>query len=95
MTSYRLSEQAAADIDAIYLYGIVTFGLVQADVYVDGMQAHLARLAVAPYMYPAIDFIRPGYRRSVYGSHAIYYRLYEDGVLIVRILHGQDIDTAL
>ena len=59
------------------------------------MEARFEQLAEQPCMYQAIDYIRPGYRRSVYGSHAIYYRIDGDGVLIVRILRGQDIRVAL
>ena len=37
MGSYRLSDAALADLDRIYEYGILTFGLQQADKYYDGL----------------------------------------------------------
>jgi toxin ParE1/3/4 len=46
-------------------------------------------------IYPAVDHIRVGYRRSVCGVHAIYYRLDSEGVEIVRILKNQDVSQAL
>ena len=55
----------------------------------------LSRRADAPLRYPKVDHIRPGYRRSVYESHAIYYRIDEAGVLIVRILGQQNPEAGL
>ena len=96
MAGYRLSERADEDYESIYLYGALTFGLEQAEVYATGMQIRFEQLSSQPLMYPAIDHVRPGYRLSVYGSHAIYYyRIDDDEVLIVRILRNQDVGTAL
>ena len=41
-------------------------------------------------LYPVVDHIRPGYRRSVCGAHLIYYRIDAQSVEIVRILKHQD-----
>jgi toxin ParE1/3/4 len=95
MVGYRLSKQADADFESIYLFGVMTFGLQQAEEYVAGLEARFERLAEHPLRYPSIDHVRPGYRASVYGSHTIYYRNDEGGVLIVRILGKQDFGPAL
>ncbi|MDT0499179.1 type II toxin-antitoxin system RelE/ParE family toxin [Algiphilus sp. W345] len=95
MATYRLSNSADQDFDSLYVYGVLTFGLEQADAYAAGMQARFTQIAEKPRLYQAVDDIRPGYRRSVYGSHAIYYRIEDGGVLIVRILRGQDVSVAL
>ncbi|WP_407943638.1 type II toxin-antitoxin system RelE/ParE family toxin, partial [Maribrevibacterium harenarium] len=39
---------------------------------------------------PAVDYIRPGYRRSVCGVHAIFYRVQPDYVEIMRIIGHND-----
>jgi toxin ParE1/3/4 len=95
MVGYKLSALADEDFESLYVYGVLAFGLGQADVYVAGMQARFELLANQPRLYPAIDHVRLGYRLSVYGSHAIYYQIVDDGVLIVRILNGQDVSHAL
>lgn len=95
MAIYRLSQRADQDFFDIYVFGVMNFGLEQAEAYAAGMQARFAQIADKPRLYQAVDDIRPGYRRSVYGSHAIYYRMDDDGVLIVRILRGQNLTTAL
>ena len=95
MASYRLSDEALADLDRLYLHGILTFGLRQADAYFDAMVARFQDIADQPERYPAVDHIRQGYRRSVFRSHSIYYRVADDEVAIIRILGQQDIQEAL
>tara|TARA_R110002167_G_scaffold59894_14_gene169675 strand:+ start:753 stop:1043 length:291 start_codon:yes stop_codon:yes gene_type:complete len=95
MADYRLSKAADADLEAIALYGLQTFGLVQARRYQEGLKIRLQQIAETPMRYPSVEHIRPGYRRSVYESHANYYRIDDSGVLIGRILGQQDVDTGL
>ncbi|MEH8017248.1 type II toxin-antitoxin system RelE/ParE family toxin [Rheinheimera muenzenbergensis] len=95
MALYRLSNSADQDFFDVYVYGVQTFGVKQADSYTAGMQIRFQEIADAPRLYQAVDNIRPGYRRSVYGVHAIYYRQDGADVLIVRILRAQNLSTAL
>jgi toxin ParE1/3/4 len=95
MASYRLNREALADLDRLYEYGVLTFGMRQADAYFDGIVTQFQEIADQPELYPAIDHIRQGYRRSVYKSHSIYYRTDPAEIVIVRILGQQDIDKAL
>ncbi len=90
MGNYELTKAAAEDFERIFDYGIDTFGLDQALKYLNGMKQRFDELAEQPRLYPAVDHIREGYRRSVYGSHSIYYRTETRRVLIVRILGRQD-----
>lgn len=57
MAGYKLSQLADADFEAIYLYGILNFGLQQADTYADGMETHFSYLAAQPYQYPAVEHL--------------------------------------
>ena len=59
------------------------------------MKQRFGELAVQPKRYPAVDHIREGYRRSVYGSHSIFYRIEPERVFIVRILGQQEPQNAL
>ncbi len=94
MGRYELTKAAAEDFENMFEYGIDTFGLDQALKYHNGMKQRFDELAEQPKLYPAVDHIRTGYRRSVYGSHSIYYRIKPRRVLIVRILGRQDPDKA-
>lgn len=95
MARYRLSRLADADFEGIFEFGIDRFGLEQAVAYLSGLKERFEQLAEQPELYPQVDHIREGYRRSVYQSHSIYYRIELGGVLIVRILGHQNPDTAL
>ncbi|MDA1089544.1 MAG: type II toxin-antitoxin system RelE/ParE family toxin [Proteobacteria bacterium] len=57
MASYRLGDAALADLDRIYEYGILTFGLEQADRYFDGLVCLFQQIADSPLSHPAVDEI--------------------------------------
>jgi toxin ParE1/3/4 len=90
MASYRLSEKADEDLSRLYEYGILHYGRDRADRYYNGLIERFEELAENPRLWPAVDHIRPGYRRRVYGRHSIYYRIDPDTIVIVRILGRQD-----
>jgi len=95
MPEYRLSDRADADLEDILYFGAVRFGRVQAIRYLEDLRATFARIASNPLAFQSVNDLRSGYRRAVYQSHSIYYRVEQDGVLIVRVLGQQQIDTAL
>ena len=95
MASYRVSEEANADLKRIYRRGVREYGEAQADRYFDAFFDRFEELAAQPRSYPAVDDIRPGYRRSVCGVDSIYYRVVDDVVEIMRILGQQDVDEWL
>lgn len=90
MTTYDLSGAAALDLEAIYVFGAEHFGVRQAEKYTSGLLERFQEIASQATRWPAVDWIRPGYRRSVYVSHTVYYQVMDERVLIVRILSRQD-----
>jgi toxin ParE1/3/4 len=92
---YSLTNQADADFQAIFEYGIDQFGLVQAETYQREMIVRFREIARNPLHYPSLpEDIREGYRRSVFNAHSIYFRIVdEQSILIVRILGRQDISS--
>lgn len=92
---YHLSEAADADLERLYEWGIDRFGMNAADQYYDGLIARLGQIADTPQLWQGVDHIRAGYRRSVYGAHSIYYRIEANGVLIVRVLGRESLETSL
>jgi len=91
MTSYRLTDAALADLDRLYEFGILNFGLVQADSYFDGLVDYFQVIAENPLSYVTVNEIRSGYRRAIYQSNSIYYYLENTVVVIVRILGRQNV----
>ena len=92
MASYRISEDAKADLRRIYRHGVREYGDVLADQYYDAFFDRFEELAEQPYLYQAVDEIREGYRRSVCGVDSIYYRVEGNTVEIMAILGQQDVD---
>ena len=91
MPDYRLSEAAKEDLIRIAQYGDEHFGVSQSDYYRDQLKRRFLVLAEQPMLYPAVDHIRVGYRRSVCGAHSIYYRIEGECVEIIRIIGRQDL----
>ena len=83
MANYKLNEEAEEDIGQLYRYGILNFGLKEADRYYDGLFEHFDKLAENPRLFWVVDHIRPGYRR-----HPIYCRLDDETVQIMRIFRS-------
>lgn len=90
VAKYRLSRLAEDDLAGIAEYGDEHFGIVQSDRYREQLKLRFTLIAEQPYLYQAINDIREGYRRSVFGGHSIYYRIDEQGVEIMRVLGRQN-----
>ncbi len=95
MAYYKLNEEAKSDLHRIYQRGFERFGEVQADDYYYAFFQRFDQISEQPYLYPAVDHIKAGYRRSVCGADSIYYRLVDGTVEIMRILGRQDVGQEL
>ncbi len=95
MGRYRLSREAKEDLREIYRYGLFEYGETQADKYFTDFFSRFEQIADQPYLYPAVDHIHDGYRRSVCGVHSIYYKTGRQGIAIIRILSRQDPEAGL
>lgn len=71
----------------MYLTGLETYGLRQAEAYQDILAARLQTLADNPSFGSDYGDIRPGLRRAESIAHSIYYRETADGILVFRILY--------
>lgn len=92
MPHYKLSNDAKMDIARIYWRGVSEFGEAQADRYYENLMQKLNDIAESPYHYQAVDHIRQGYRRGVYGQESIYFRVGDECIEIMRLLQHQDLE---
>jgi toxin ParE1/3/4 len=95
MANYKLTPDAENDLWRIYQWGFRKHGQSAADEYYHAFFDHFEMLAEQPLLYPAIEHIHKGYRRSVCGVDSIYYRIEGDTVEIMNILGQQDRDEWL
>ncbi|WP_447971844.1 type II toxin-antitoxin system RelE/ParE family toxin [Nitrospira sp. M1] len=95
MGNYRLSPEAEEDLYRIYQWGCRKHGEAAADEYYLAFFERFEQLAEQPYLYPAVNHIREGYRKSLCGVDTIYYRVVGETVEIMNILGRQDRDEWL
>ena len=93
MAAYKLSGKASADVEDIYEYTIVNFGIEQARTYLHGLDDCFNALAENPLRGRAADELASELRRYEYQSHVVFYREVEQYTLIIRVLH-QTMDFA-
>ena len=95
MFNLRITKLADKDIDDLYCEGFESWGERQADSYYDGLLDRFARICENPKMYPKVDDIRSGYRRSVYKKHSIYYVIDDDSIEIRAVVKRQNLSGRL
>jgi toxin ParE1/3/4 len=94
VSGFALSPAAQADIADIWDYTAGRWGEAQAERYVLGVRDACQRLAAGSMASRAADDIRAGYRKAVVGSHVLFFRVGDGGVLtVIRVLH-QRMDVA-
>jgi toxin ParE1/3/4 len=89
MAEYRLSGAADADIESLYLYGLETFGMRQAEAYLARLRYVLDMLAAFPRMGRSLENLRGGFFRFPCESHVIFYTIEADHITIQRVLYGR------
>lgn len=87
MTRWTLAPRARADLDEIWDYTVGLWGNDQAERYLRLIQSAIELIAADPEKGRCCDDVREGYRRFRVGSHILFYRMADDVVDVVRILH--------
>lgn len=96
MTRCRLSRQARADLDDIWLYVARNRGEETADSLIDVITDRFLMLAAMPGSGRKRGEILPGLRSHPVGNYVIFYRQRRNWVEIIRVLHGaRDIGRTL
>jgi len=85
----RVITRARAKIDLvdIWRYTCETWGESQADAYMDRIESALASVANHPFIGVDCDWLTKGLRRFTAGHHLIFYRVHDDWIELVRVLH--------
>ena len=87
MIRVELSETADADLEETLGYGTETFGEVRAEAYAASFRTTFDLIARHPLVGAVHDEVRPPIRSLPHGSHRIFYDVFEDHVIVRRILH--------
>ena len=87
MARLEFTLEAQRDLEAIDSYTETTWGVAQADRYLDQIQSHCEILLKNPGLGREFHRRRPGVFRSEIGSHVVFFRSSNHGILVLRILH--------
>ena len=87
-SGWAVRPAAEADLSDIWLQGATTWGVEQAERYVDALFAVFDLLTEFPEMARERTEFTPPVRIHPSGSHLVIYRQEGQGVEIIRILHA-------
>lgn len=92
----QFSPAARADLDDIFEYTHDLWGAAQAVRYLRDIQATCESLISGHAAGQSAEHVRTGYRKSVSGSHMIYFRVADERLIVIRILHqSMDVERHL
>ncbi len=96
MNRLALAPAAQADLDGIWDYTARHWGADQAELYLTAIRDACLDLAKGVRPSRPVD-IRSGYRKLAVGSHVLFFRIADDGgIVVVRILHrAMDVERNL
>lgn len=87
-TLYILSEIADKDLEDIFDYTFDEFGFNQAEKYLLEIEEIFQHLIVNPQIGKKRDEIKQGLYSFPKDNHIIFYRILDNHIRIVRVLHG-------
>ena len=93
---YVISKKAVADLEGIWLYTVEKWFVNQADRFYNLIVDEINFICKNNNAGKSMEHIRKGYRASKVKSHLIFYRILNNTVEIIRILHERmDIENRL
>ena len=85
---YILSEIADKDLEDIFDYTFDEFGFDQAEKYLLEIEEIFQNLIINPQIGKKRDDIKQGLYSFPKDNHIIFYRILDNHIRIVRVLHG-------
>jgi toxin ParE1/3/4 len=93
---YIISKEAIADIDEIWYYTVERWSAEQSNRYYDLIVQEIDYICKRPLSGKPLDDIRKGYRVSKVKSHLVFYKIANETIEIIRILHQRmDVENRL
>ena len=87
MSLYRIAREAQCDLHEIWCH-IGSFDVRAADRWLDAVELRFRMLATQPLAGQSRPDLAPGLRFLPVGNYLIFHRPIENGVEIVRVIHG-------
>ncbi len=85
--NYRLSNEADADLIAIFDYTQKTYNEDKAIAYLWEFETLFSQLCDYPNLGRCRDEIKPNLQSIPVREHIVFYQVFDEYVLIIRVLH--------
>ena len=98
MAKYKISVEAAKDLEKIWAYTFETWSNEQADRYINQIFEEIEYISTKPQEGKDFGYVRKGYLRTKVRLHYLFYKIEKktQTVEIIRILHQRmDIESRL
>ena len=93
---FVITKKAVSDLEKIWLYTVEKWSIQQADRYYNLIFDEINYFCKNINAGKSIEHVRKDYRASKVKSHLIFYRVLNDTIEVIRILHEQmDIENRL
>jgi toxin ParE1/3/4 len=87
------TARAEADLEEIWLFTRDRWSEEQADLYLDRLRGAVSNRDNRRLRAKPIDFARRGVMRMREVRHFIYFRMVDEGLLVLRVLHDSMDET--
>ena len=87
MLKLLLSPQAVVDLETIYEFTFLSWGLKQAEKYQDDLYDHFVSISHNPEIGSIYYYKEGNYRKLKCNKHLIFYRTEKSKCFVIRILH--------
>lgn len=87
MLRLRLKPKAKRDLQKIFEYTYITWGIEQAEKYQDDLFYGMQLILDQPEIGKIYHYSNVGYRKMHVNRHLIFYRIENMTCIIVRVLH--------
>lgn len=93
---YVITKKAVSDLAEIWLYTVEKWSMEQADRYYNLIFDEINYICKHNTSGKSMEHVRKGYRASKVKSHLIFYRIINNTIEVIRILHERmDIENRL
>jgi toxin ParE1/3/4 len=93
---FVISKKAVSDLEEIWFYTFEKWSKEQADRYYNLIFNEINYICKNVSAGKSMEHVRKGYRATKVKSHLIFYKIVNDTIEIIRILHEQmDIENRL
>lgn len=93
---FVISKKAVSDLEEIWLYAVEKWSIEQADRYYNLIFDEINYICRNIDAGKSMDHVRKGYRASKVKSHLIFYRVLNNTIEVIRILHERmDVENRL